>query len=101
MRLTLFTFCIYLLYCGLAFCGGLFFGFMASTVLLQYIGMGDYLVLRYIVAAVCGLFCAFLGLGPAFITHFLYTVLCEKLPAFISSEITSSQSSSSESVKDK
>ena len=101
MRLTLFTFCIYLLYCGLAFFAGLSAGATLFVFYFDYIGWTGFLPLKYFVSLLCGLLCAFLALGPAFVTHFIYTALCDKLPAYISDEIICSHSSSSDNVKDK
>ena len=101
MKLTLFTFCIYLLYCGLAFFAGLTAGTTLFVFWFDYMGWTGFAPLRYLFSLFCGLFCAFLALGPAFVTHFLYTLLCEKLPDFMVSDISCSHSSSSDKVKDK
>ena len=101
MRLTLFTFCIYLLYCGLAFLAGFSVGVTLFLFIFDYMGWTCFMPLIYLLSLACGLFCAFLALGPAFATHFIYTLLCDKLPDFISSGEFYSHFSSSNDTKDK
>lgn len=101
MRLTLFTFCIYLLYCGLAFFAGLSVGATLFVFYFDYMGWTGFMPLKYFISLLCGLLCAFLALGPAFATHFIYTLLCDKLPDFISSGDFYSHFSSSNDIKDK
>lgn len=79
MKITLFTICIYIFYCGGSFIAGWSGGFFASALILDVIGFGDSYVFQSLVGVLAGLICAAVALVPALITHYLYSLICDKL----------------------
>lgn len=79
MKITLFTSCIYVFYCGGSLIAGWAGGFFASAMILNSLGFGGSFLFQAFVGILAGLICAAVALIPALITHYLYSLICDKL----------------------